>query len=336
MSLYTLMIRSPHALATMLALAMAMPASAASMTDRIPAGDGGWDIATVDAASQRLFVGRPDGVLMVDLKTGKATDRFVAGNGVHEALVAPGTGRGLSTNGKANTASVWDAATGKVIADLPTGKKPDAAVWDPASKALWVMNPGDGSATLVDMVTAKVAGSMAIGGSLEYAAVDGKGRLWVNVEDKNEIVEIDTRARKIVRHLALAGCDGPTGLVLTAQGALIASCANGVAKVLAAKSGKAMPDIAIGPRPDAVILDGGRGRAYVPSGGDGTLTVIDVKGPVPKRIDQIKTATGARTGDVDPVTGKVYLPSASYGPAPTDGSRPKMLPGSFAVLVVTP
>lgn len=314
----------------------AMPALAASLSGRIPAADGGWDIVSVDAATQRLFVGRPDGVLMVDLKTGHPTDRFVAGDGVHEAMVAPGTGRGISTNGRSNSATIWDSMTGAVVGEVSVGKKPDAEVWDPASKLAWVMNAGDGSASLVDLAAGKVVGNVPIGGSLDYAAVDGKGHLWVNVEDKNEVVEIDTRVRKVLRHIPLAGCDEPTGIALTAKGALISSCANGVAKVTDAKTGKALPDIAIGPRPDAVILDGQRSRAYVPSGGDGTLTAIDVSGATPKRIDQIKTTPGARTGDVDPVSGKVYLPSASYGPPAAAGERPKMLPGSFALLVVTP
>lgn len=322
-------------LAITAALLSAVPVWAASVTQRIPAADGNWDIATVDTATQRLFVGRADGVMMIDLKTEKVTIRFAPGARVHEALVAPGTGRGVSTNGASNTASVWDAATGQVIAELPTGKKPDAAVWDPASKAMWVMNPGDGSATLIDIAKASVAGTMQIGGSLEYAAVDGKGRLYVNVEDKNEIVEIDTRARKVLRHIALAGCDGPTGLDLTPRGVLLASCANGVTKAVLAKSGKMLPDIVTGLRPDAVIVDAKRGRAYVPSGGDGMLTVIDIAGAEPKRLSQLSTQTGARTGAVDPVTGKVYLPAARYAPA-ADGERPNALPRTFEVLVVAP
>ncbi len=319
----------------LLALVLMAAPAAADIAQRIPAADGGWDIATVDAATQRLFVGRGDGVLMVDLSTGKATDSFVPGKRVHEAMVAPGTGLGLSTNGESNTATIFDAATGAVKAEVPTGIKPDAVAYDAASRTMWVMNPGDGSATIVDLAAGKAVGSMTIGGSLEYAAVDGKGHLFVNVEDKNEIVEVDIAARKVLRHTALAGCDGPTGLGLTAHGVLIASCANGVAKLVDAASGKALGDIAIGPRPDAVIVDEGRHRAYVPSGGDGTLTVIDTGGRIPRRIAQVATQAGARTGAVDLVTGKVYLPAARYAEAEA-GQRPKAIPGSFAVLVVQP
>ena len=315
--------------------ALAAPAAAASVTQRIPAGDGGWDIATVDAATQRLFVGRGDGVLMVDLKSGVVSDHFVPGKRVHEAMVAPGTGLGLSTNGESNTATIFDAATGAVRAEVPTGIKPDAIAYDPASKTMWVMNPGDGSATIVDLAAGKSVGSISIGGSLEYAAVDGKGHLFVNVEDRNELVEIDIAARKVMRRTALDGCDGPTGLGLTARGVLIASCANGVAKLVDAASGKALGDIAIGPRPDAVIVDEARHRAFVPSGGDGTLTVVDIGADPPRRIAQIATQAGARTGAVDTITGKVYLPAARYASA-VPGQRPKALPGSFAVLVVQP
>ena len=317
------------------AVIVAAPALAGSITQRIAAADGNWDIATVDAATQRLFVGRGDGVLMVDLKTGKATDRFVAGAWVHEAMVAPGTGLGLSTNGANDTATIFDAATGAVRATVATGKKPDAVAYDSATKTMWVMNAGDGTATLVDLAAGTAIGSMMIGGSLEYAAVDGHGHLFVNVEDKNEIVEVDIVRRAVLRRIALPGCDGPTGLGLTKRGVLIASCANGIAKTVESKSGKLLADIAIGPRPDAVTVDDVRDRAYVPSGGDGTLTVIDTSAHQPRRIEQIVTQPGARTGAVDPATGKVYLPAARYGATAT-GERPRAVPGSFEILVVTP
>ena len=314
--------------------AAALPADAATVAKRIPGPDGPWDIARVDAEHNRLLVGRGDGVMAVDLATGAVTAKFVPGARVHDTAVVPGLGVGVSSNGNTNTATVWDAATGAVKAEIKVGLKPDAVAYDPAGGLVWVMTPDDGNATLIDPKTAKAAGTVKIGGSLEYAVADGRGRIWVNVEDKNEIAEIDTAKRTVLRRIALPGCDGPTGLALTTHGTLIASCANNVAKSVDAASGKLLGDIAIGPRPDAVIYDAQRERAYIPTGGDGMLTVIDTSGAEPRKLDAIATQRGARTGAVDPATGNVYLPAARY---PNDGSaKPKPLPGSFEIVVVTP
>ena len=313
---------------------LAVPATAISVTKRIPGADGPWDITRVDSEHGRVLIGRGDGVMAIDLGTGSVTAKLVPGARVHDIAVVPGAGVAVSSNGSTNSATVWDAATGAVRAEIKVGLKPDAIVYDKASNTVWVMTPDDGNATLIDPDTAKAVGTVTIGGSLEYAVTDGLGKLWVNVEDKNEIVEIDTVDRIVLRHIPLPGCDGPTGLALTKAGTLIASCANGVAKSVAAASGKPFGDIAIGPSPDAVIYDAQRDRAYVPSGGDGTLTVIDTTAAAPKRLEQIATQRGARTGAVDPATGNLYLPAARY---PNDGTpKPKPLPGSFEVLVVTP
>ncbi|MFL6862710.1 MAG: YncE family protein, partial [Allosphingosinicella sp.] len=166
--------------------------------------------------------------------------------------------------------------------------------------------------------------------------LDGRGHLFVNVEDKNEIVEIGLARRNVMRHIALPGCDGPTGLTYAASGTLISACANGVAKLVTAATGRVAGEIKIGPRPDGAFSDPARHRAYIPSGGDGTLTVIDTSGRLPRAIGTVATQTGARTGAVDTATGRVYLPAARYAPAAAAGERPRMVPGSFEMLVVAP
>ncbi len=321
------------ALTAALLLAASVPADAAMrVMQRIPGPDGGWDIVTVDAASHRLFVAHGDAVLTVDLASGSVTPRFVPATRAHEAFVMPGTGRGLVTNGGTDSVTLFDATSGAVVAEVPTGKKPDAAIWDARSRTAWIMNAGDGSATVVDPVAAKAVGSVEIGGALEYAVVDGRGHVFVAVEDKAEIAMVDIAKRQVVRRTALPGCEEPTGLGLTARGDLIAACANGVAKVVDTKSGRIRADIAIGLRPDAAFVDDARHRAYIPSGGDGTLTVIDTR-RAPKAIATVPTQKGARTGAVDPGTGKVYLPAARYEAA-VGTARPKLVPGSFEILVV--
>ena len=303
-----------------------------SVVARIAGADGGWDYASVDTAGNRLFVSRSDGVMTVDLATGKVTDRFVAGEKVHAAFVIPGSTLGISTNGTTNTAKLFDAGTGAVKAVIKVGAKPDAATYDAASRMVWVMNADDGTATIVDPVAARAVGAVTIGGALEFAVTDGRGRLFVNVEDRSELAMVDTAARRVVRRTALAGCKDPSGLALTSQGVLIVACANNVAKTVDAATGKLLADIAIGPRPDAVIYDARRNRAYIPSGGDGTLTVIDTAAAQPAAVASVATQPSARTGAVDPATGKVYLPSAKFDAS--GAGKPRPVPGSFAILVV--
>ena len=312
----------------------ATPASAMTIAKRIPGPDGPWDYASVDMESHRLLVARGDGVMVVDIGTGAVTPRFVPGQRVHAALILPGTGLGLSTNGTTNTATLFDATTGQIKATIPVGQKPDAAIWDAVARRAYIMNGKDGTVSILDPKAMRVTGTVQVGGALEYAATDGAGRLYVNVEDKAEIAQIDLAKRRVTRRTKLAGCEEPSGLAITHQGTLIAACANGVAKMVDAESGRALPDIAIGPRPDAVLYDAPHERAYIPSGGDGTLTVIDTSAATPRKIDSVATQTGARTGAVDPVTGHIYLPTARFTPVPGQ-ERPKAVPGSFEVLVIS-
>lgn len=307
--------------------------SAASVIKRIQGVDGPWDYASIDPASNRLFVARGDGVMVADLATGAVTNTFVPGARVHAAFVMAGTGMGLSTNGTTNSVTLFDAKTGAVKAQIPVGEKPDAAVWDAAAHRAYVMNGKSGTVSIVDPDAAKVTGTVPVGGALEFAAVDGHGHLYVNVEDKSEIAFIDVAGRKVTRRVKLAGCEEPSGLALTRQGTLIAACANGIAKSVDSATGTVLGDIAIGPRPDATLYDAQRDRAYIPSGGDGTLSVIDTSAALPRKIDTVVTQTGARTGAVDPATGNIYLPAARY-PASKGEERPKAVPGSFEVLVV--
>ncbi len=316
------------------ALAAAAPAPVYAVTGSIAGPDGGWDLLSIDQASQTLFVARSGGVMRVDLASSAVTPNVVVSNRGHDALVIPGAGRVLSSSGADNTVTLFDEATGKVIATLPTGTKPDAETWDPATRTAWVMTPGSGGITVVDPVGAKVIDTINVGGSLELGAADGKGLLFVNVEDRNEVVVLDTRSRKILRRFPLAGCDGPTGIAYAPDSKLILSaCANGVA-IVSALDGRQVASLKIGPRADGAVYDVRRKLAFVPSGGDGTLAVIRLSG-VPAVVATVQTAKGARTVALDEKSGSLYLPSAQYLPAVGE-ARPAMVPGSFKVLIVSP
>ncbi len=319
------------------ASASAAPAPAYAVVDRIKGPDGGWDYASFDPVRRRLYVARSTGAMAVDVDTGKVTPGVSKTQRGHSALPVPGTPLVLSTDGGANTAILFDGETGAVAATIPVGTKPDAAAFDPATGTLWVMNADSGDASVIDPAAKAVVATVPIGGALEFAVADGQGRLYVNVEDKNQLAVIDTRARKVLARHPLNGCDGPTGLAYVAESkALVSACANGVAKVTGL-DGADLGTLAIGPRPDAAIHDAERRLTFIPSGGDGTLAVIgegaDGKLAV---LSRAATAKGARTGALDPKTGRLYLPTASYGPPATPGGKPQATPGSFVVLVVAP
>ena len=325
--------------ALILALSIAAAAPVAAQQYRViaqlPAGDGGWDLLSVDPVDQRVYVGRPDGVTAIDLKSGKAMDRIVPGQRVHAALAIPGTHEVISTNGGANNATLFDGRTGKVRATIPTGTKPDAAAFDPATRTVWVMNPGSGDVTVVDPASARVLATVPVGGSLELGVADGAGRMYVNIEDRNEVAVIDTRNRKLVSRFKLQGCDGPTGIAYDpAAREIVSACGENAVAIVSAPDGRQIARLPIGKGADGAAFDAKRGLALVPGGRDGNITLIRM-GAAPKVVGQVATAVSARTIAVDPASGRAYLPSAKLAPAPA-GERPKPVPGSFRVLVVAP
>jgi len=317
------------------ASAAASPQPGYRVAAQLAAGDGGWDLLSVAPADQRLYVAHGDGVTAFDLRTGMATDRIVAGQRVHAALAIPGTHDVLSTNGETNTATLFDGLTGKIRATIPTGTKPDAAAYDPATRTIWIMNPGSGNVTVVDPVSAKVVATVPVGGSLEMGEADGRGRMYVNVEDKNDVAILDTRARKLVRRFPLEGCEGPSGIAIDSKrNEIVSACGDSAVAIISAPDGKQIARLPIGKGADGAAVDPVRGLALVPGGRDGTLTIIRL-GPKPAIVATVQTAVSARTIAVDATTGRAYLPSATLAPAPA-GERPKAVPGSFRVLVVTP
>jgi DNA-binding beta-propeller fold protein YncE len=302
---------------------------------RIAIPDGPWDYTSIDAASRRLYLGRGDGVMALDLETGRVTARLVPGARVHAVVPVTGTGRVLSTNGESNTATLAEAATGEILAEIPTGQKPDAAIQDPKTGLVLVMDGKSGDVTLIDPASAKAVGSIAIGGALEFVAADGAGRAYVNVEDRSELAILDIAARKVIGRVALAGCDSPSGLARDSEsGVLLTVCANGVALAVDPVKAAIIVTLPIGKRPDAAIFDEARHLFLVPCGGDGTLTVISSRGSVLAVAGTVETERGARTGALDPVTGRLYLPTADFGSPPGPEARPVPVPGSFHLLVL--
>jgi len=304
-----------------------------SVIGTIPGPDGGWDIPSVDVAARRLYVAHGDTVMAVDLDSGKVTPKLVEGKRLHAVLPLP-DGRALSTNGGDNTATLFEAATGKVIAAIPTGDNPDAVLFEPSSGLALVMDGKGGDITLIDPKTAHAEGRIDVGGKLEFAVADGKGRVFVNVEDKAEIAAIDIAQRKVVGRYKLDGCQEPSGLALDPDtGLLLAACANQKAVAVLAKDGGPVATLSIGERPDGAIFDARRKLFFIPCGA-GSIAVIAEDAGKPAVVATVQTANGARTAALDPQTGKLYLPTADFAP-PADGEkRHTVIPGTFRVLVV--
>ncbi|HLZ82189.1 MAG TPA: hypothetical protein VKQ54_01395 [Caulobacteraceae bacterium] len=305
------------------------------VASRIAGPDGGWDYASFDPARRRVYVAHGTVVLAIDADTGKLNADFAKGDHLHAVLPVPGTDMVVTTNSGDDTARIISAADGHQLASIPTAKDADGAAYD-AKSGLVVVICGDGGAlTLVDPKAMKAVGTIKVGDSLEFGQPDGAGLFFVNVEDKNQVAVVDLAAQSVLRRYDLPGCKGPTGLAYVEGARLISVCANGGVDILDAGSGKTIASFTVGGFPDAVIYDAGRHLAYVPSARSGTLSVIALSGAQDNTIiDTVPTQIGARTGAVDPKSGKVYLPTAEYQLPVPAGQRPTPKPGTFAVLVL--
>ena len=320
-------------------LSGAAPAAPTAQTyavvDRIAGPDGGWDYLRVDPDHNQILIPRGAAVMTVDLATGKIATGLAPGGRQHVALPLPGGHEMLVTNGANNTAIFADEVSGAAIASVAVAKGPDAAAFDPKSGLVIVAGHSGGAVTLADPKTHKALGDIEVGGTLEEVAADGRGRAFVNVEDKDEIAVIDIAARKTVAHWPLAGCDGPTGLAYDATDRLLIAACDGLTVIVSAEDGKLVQTLKTGRGADGAVYDARRHRAFISAGRDGTLAVIAIdKGHV-TLVQTLATERGARTLAVDERTGRVYLPTAEYRPA-ADGGRPTTAPGTFHLLVVAP
>jgi DNA-binding beta-propeller fold protein YncE len=289
-------------------------------------GDARLDYASIDGESRRLYVAREFGVTAVDLDTEQTIRQLVAGQHVHAVIPLPG-GRALSTNGDSNTATLFTGKTGKVIAQIDTGNDPDAAAYDSVSGLVFVMNAKDSDATLIDPVGGKAVGRLPLGGKPEFAVADGYGHLFVNIENRNSTVVIDTVGRKVLASYDLPGCEGPSALAIDREsGVLVAACRNRTAVAFRAADGKIIAaHLPIDRKPDAVLFDATRKTFYIACGRDGRLAVISESNGAFSVRESVSTAVGAHTGALDSKTGRVYLPTADYrltvgGFAPADGT----------------
>ncbi len=307
-------------------------------------GSGGWDYLAFDAASHRLFVTRSDRVAVIDAGNGKPLGEVRPTEGVHGVALAPALNRGYASNGKGDSVTVFDLKSLATLKTIPImGHNPDAILFDAPTAHVFTFNGHSKDATVIDAKTDKPVATIALSGKPEFAVSDGAGHVYVNIEDRNELSEIDTHTNKVVATWPLTGCEEPSGLALdAAHHRLFSVCQNGQLAVTDAKTGHHVANVAVGAGPDAVGFEAQTQQVFSSNGEDGTLTVIHEDTPDRYTVQAtLPTQKSARTLAIDPASHRVFLAAAEFEatPAAVAGKprvRPAMKPDSFAILVVAP
>jgi DNA-binding beta-propeller fold protein YncE len=303
-------------------------------------GDGGWDYLTLDSSSHRLYISRATHVMVIDADSGKAVGDIPDTPGVHGIALAPELGRGFVSNGREGTVTIFDIESLKPITKVKVGDNPDAILYDPATKRVFTFNGKSHDSTVLDAAKGTVLGTIKLEGKPEFAVSDGKGEIFVNIEDKSQLDAIDPNKLEVKSRWPLAPCQEPSGLSMDRKSRrLFAGCDNKMMAVVDADSGKVLATPAIGEGVDATAFDEGTSLAFA-SCGEGVLTVVHEESASKFSVaENVKTQEGARTLALDDKTHQIYLVTAKFGPppAPTPEQphpRHTILPDTFVVLVV--
>jgi len=324
-----------------LAAAAAFAAEGYKVLNKIKiGGTGGWDYVSVDAAAGRLYASHGTIVEVVDLNAGKVVGQVMQLHGVHGIAVAPDLNKGFISNGQSSSVTVFDLKTLQKTGEPATGQNPDAICYEPKTQRVFTFNGNSKDATAINAKTNEAVGTTPVGGRPEFCVADGSGKLYDNIEDTNEIVEIDAAKPAVTRRWSLAPCDGPSGLAIDVKNKkLFSVCSNRMMAVSDIATGKVIATPAIGAGPDAAGFDAGTGLAFS-SNGDSTLTIVKLVNGKYEAVDSVPTEPRARTMTVDEKLHRVYLLAAEYGPPPEPkegqkkGGRAPVLPDTFHVLVV--
>jgi len=302
-------------------------------------GEGGWDYLAVDPSAPHLFLTHGQRVDIVDTGSGKVIGSITDLKGTHGVVFDDENRYGYVSDGRANAVIVFDRKSFAKVGSIPAGTNPDGMVFDPKSKTVWAFNGRSNNATVIDTASQKVVATIALPGKPEFPVSDAAGSVYVNIEDKNEIVKLDVAEKKIVATWPLPGLESPTGQAIDIAGhRLFSVCDGKKMAVTDAATGRSLATPSIGEGPDAAGFDAKKQLAFS-SNGDGTLTIIDASKPDYPVLQTVATKRGARTMAFDASNGRVYVVTSDFGPAPAATAenphpRPAVIPGSFSVLVV--
>lgn len=302
-------------------------------------GVGGWDCLTVDSLARRLYVSHATKVEVVDLDTGKKAGEILNTDGVHGIALAPEFNRGFISCGKANSVLIFDMHTFKLISMVEVWNNPDVIIYDAFSKKVFCFNGRSKDTVVIDAASGVIAKKIRLDGKPEFAAADGKGKIYVNMEDTSEVVVIDSQNLAIANRFSIKPGEEPSGIALDAEHHRVFSgCHNKMMTVLDTDTGKLIAAVPIGAGVDGAGFDPGTGLAFS-SNGEGTLTVVQESSGTYVAAETVPTQKGARTMALDTVTHNIYLPTANFGPAPMPtkaNPKPRLAPikGTFVILEV--
>jgi hypothetical protein len=299
-------------------------------------GDGRWDYIVPDPANHRLFIARQNRVMVADEDSGKLLGEVTGINGAHGTALAEATGHGFATSGNDQSVVMFDLKTLKVLARIPAAEDADAILYDNASNRVFTLNGDAHSSTVIDPQAGKLVTNISLGGKPEYGASAGNGKVYANLTDTSEVVEINAKTAAVVRRWPTGPCKQPVAMAIdTAHHRLFSGCRSGVMAVSDYQAGKVVATVPIGTGVDGAGFDVASGDAFA-SNADGTLTVIHQDAPDKYRVtENITTPQGSRNMGLDPTNHRVFIVSAKFGPAPAGGKgRGTVLPGTFTLMVI--
>jgi DNA-binding beta-propeller fold protein YncE len=299
-------------------------------------GDGSWDYVVPDSPNHRVFIARQNRVMAIDEDSGKLLGEVTGIMGAHGTAIAEKTGHGFATSGNDQSVVMFDLKTYKALGRIPAAEDADAIVYDPASNRVFTLNGDAHSSTVIDPVAGALITNIPLGGKPEYGASAGDGKVYANLTDSSEVVEIDAKTATVSRRWPTAPCKQPVSMALdTAHHRLFSGCRGGSMAVSDYQTGKLVTTVPIGAGVDGAGYDAASGNAFA-SNADGTLTVIHQDDPDHYRVlETIETPQGSRNMGLDPINHRIFVASGKFGPAPAGGrGRGPVLPGSFALLVI--
>jgi hypothetical protein len=299
-------------------------------------GDGGWDYIVPDPPNHRLFIARQNRVMVVDEDNGALLGEVTGINGAHGTAVAPLTGHGFATSGNDQSVVMFDLKTFKVLGRIPAAEDADAIIHDGASNRVFTFNGDAHSSTVIDPTAGALITNVPLGGKPEYGASAGDGKVYANLTDTSEVVEIDAKTATVGRRWSTGPCRQPVSMAIdTIHHRLFSGCRSGMLAVSDYQFGKVVTTLPIGAGVDGAGYDPGASDVFA-SNADGTLTVIHQDGPDQYHVSgNVETPQFARNMGLDPTTHRVFVVAAKFGPAPPTGrGRGPVLPGTFALLVI--
>jgi YVTN family beta-propeller protein len=303
------------AVLVLICAAFAAPSGEYSVIKKIPiSGTGSWDYLTVDEGARRLYVSHGTQVEVIDIDSLNLVGSIPKTPGVHGIAIAPEHGKGFVSDGQSNAVTVFDLKTMKTIVEVPTGQKPDAIIYDPGTSRVFAFNGGANSATAIDAATNNVAGTVDLGGGPEFAAADGRGYVFNNLEDESLVLKINSRDLKVEQRWPTAPCSSPSSMAMDrANRRLFIGCRSKVMAVMDADSGKVITTLPIGDHVDATAFDP-ETKLIFNSNGEGTITVIRQESPDKYSVvETVKTVPRAKTMALDPKTHQLFLSTAENG-----------------------